>query len=125
MLPHTLALFSCLRRYTLRGQPESLNPVLLRIMAIIMSAIGFSLSFIEEAPIAVPIVFAGERWCKFLTQAIELLQNQPDVWTERCRTMRESCQHRSNWATQSVHVTTRENMAVCDSYSGPIVCTEM
>lgn len=70
MLPHTLALFSCLRRYTLRGQPESLNPVLLRIMAIIMSAIGFSLSFIEEAPIAVPIVFAGEPRCKFLIQAI-------------------------------------------------------
>lgn len=47
------------RRYTLRGQPESLNPVLLRILAIILIAIGFSLSFIEEAPIAVPIVFAG------------------------------------------------------------------
>ncbi|MEW5312473.1 MAG: hypothetical protein WDW38_004106 [Sanguina aurantia] len=46
------------RRYTLRGQPEALTPVLLRILAIIMSAVGFSLSFTEEAPIAVPIVFA-------------------------------------------------------------------
>ena len=49
------------RRYHVHGSGEPVKPVLLRLVAVVLSAIGFSLSYTERAPIAIPIIFIGRQ----------------------------------------------------------------
>lgn len=44
----------------MHGSGEPARPVLLRLLAVVLCAIGFSLSFTEEAPIAVYCLFLGQ-----------------------------------------------------------------
>ncbi|KAG2487845.1 hypothetical protein HYH03_013562 [Edaphochlamys debaryana] len=45
------------RRYHVHGSGEPLRPVLSRLGAVVAAAVGFSVSFTERAPIAIPILF--------------------------------------------------------------------
>ena len=51
--PHTR------RRYHVRGMGDSMQPVVVRLVAVVASAIAFSISFTEEAHMSVPIIFLG------------------------------------------------------------------
>jgi hypothetical protein len=50
------------RRYHTHGSDEPVRPVGIRIIAIILISIGFSTSYTQKAPLAVPIVFLALWW---------------------------------------------------------------